>query len=159
MKRAVLAVIGTVCGLVLLLSFKTHPAAGTGAIAGAGAGADPGTAATPAPSESATSTPSAGSGGGDSGKSRTVTGDTVDTRWGPVQVEVTLDDGRITKVRAVQLPSDNPRDLEINDFAVPQLEQEALSAQNARIDMVSGATYTSQGYIQSLQSALDKAGT
>lgn len=154
MKRAVLAIIGTACGLVLLLSFKTHPAAGTGAVASTGAGADPGTAASPAPSESAASTPSAGSGG----KTRTVTGDTVETRWGPVQVQVTLDDGKITKVQAVQLPSDNPRDLEINNFAVPQLEQEAMSAQNAQIDMVSGATYTSQGYIQSLQSALDKAG-
>ncbi|GLY92228.1 FMN-binding protein [Actinoallomurus iriomotensis] len=147
MKRAVLAVMGTVCGLVLLLSFKTHPAAGTGAVATTGAGADPGAASTPG-------TGSAGSGG----KTRTVTGDTVDTRWGPVQVQVTLDDGKITKVQAVQLPSDNPRDLEINNFAVPQLEQEALSAQNSQIDMVSGATYTSQGYIQSLQSALDKAG-
>lgn len=154
MKRAVLAIIGTACGLVLLLSFKTHPAAGTGAVASTGAGADPGTAASPAPSESAASTPSAGSGG----KTRTVTGDTVETRWGPVQVQVTLDDGKITKVQAVRLPSDNPRDLEINNFAVPQLEQEAMSAQNAQIDMVSGATYTSQGYIQSLQSALDKAG-
>ncbi|MGI5229063.1 FMN-binding protein [Actinoallomurus sp. CA-142502] len=153
MKRAVLAIIGTVCGLVLLLSFKTHPAAGTGAVATTGAGA----AASPAPSDGAASTPGTGS-GGSGGKTRTVTGDTVDTRWGPVQVQVTLNDGKITKVQAVQLPSDNPRDLEINNFAVPQLEQEALSAQNSQIDMVSGATYTSQGYIQSLQSALDKAG-
>jgi uncharacterized protein with FMN-binding domain len=72
---------------------------------------------------------------------------------------VTLTDGKITKVTALQLPDGNQRDREINDFAVPQLTQEALSAQSARIDAVSGATYTSDGYIRSLQSALDKAGS
>jgi uncharacterized protein with FMN-binding domain len=60
-------------------------------------------------------------------------------------------------VTALQLPNDRQRDLEIDDFAIPQLTQETLSAQSARIDAVSGAIYTSEGYIQSLQSALDKA--
>jgi uncharacterized protein with FMN-binding domain len=148
MRRALLAIAGTVCGLVMLLSFKTHPA-GTGA---ATAGTEPSTGASAEP------TPAASGTAHTSGGTRTVTGDTVPTRWGPVQVRVTLNDGRITKVEAVRLPSDNPRDQEINGFAVPRLEQEALSAQNARIDMVSGATYTSEGYVRSLQSALDKAG-
>ena len=89
----------------------------------------------------------------------TVTGDTIDTRWGPVQVRVTLKSGKITKVETVKVPDGNPRDQEINSFAVPQLNQEALAAQNAKIDTVSGATVTSDGYIRSLQSALDKAGT
>jgi uncharacterized protein with FMN-binding domain len=70
---------------------------------------------------------------------------------------VTLTNGKITKVTALQLPSDRQRDVEIDNFAVPQLTQETLSAQSARIDSVSGATYTSDGYIRSLQSALDKA--
>lgn len=85
-------------------------------------------------------------------------GDTVQTRYGPVRLRVTLQGSRITAVSAVQVPDGSPRDQEITGFAVPQLTQEALSAQSARIDTVSGATYTSEGYIQSLQSALDKAG-
>jgi uncharacterized protein with FMN-binding domain len=146
MKRAILAIAGTISGLVLLLGFKTHPADhAAGAVTGTGTtttGRSPGTT----------------SSGGSSG-TRTLRGSTIDTRWGPVQVQVTLTDGKITKVTALQLPDGNPRDREINDFAVPQLTQEALSAQNARIDAVSGATYTSDGYIRSLQSALDKAGS
>ncbi|MCO5973485.1 FMN-binding protein [Actinoallomurus soli] len=168
MKRAILTIVGTVAGLVLLLTFKTHSAPSTasaGATLGTGSGTDSGAAA-PAPSESSGSSAGTGSGtktGGGSGRTsksttRTVTGSTIDTRWGPVQVQVTLKDGKITKVQALQLPSGNRRDLEINNFAVPQLYQETLSAQSAQIDAVSGATYTSQGYIQSLQSALDKAG-
>jgi uncharacterized protein with FMN-binding domain len=87
-----------------------------------------------------------------------VDGDTVSTRYGPVQLRITLTGGRITKITALQLPQDNPRDQEIAGFAVPQLTQEALAAQSAHIDSVSGATYTSDGYVRSLQSAIDKAG-
>jgi major membrane immunogen (membrane-anchored lipoprotein) len=142
MKRAILAIVGTISGLVLLLGFKTHPADhASGAVTGTTTGESPGTTS---------------SGSGSSG-TRTLRGDTIDTRWGPVQVQVTLTGGKITKVTALQLPNGNPRDLEINNFAVPQLTQETLSAQSAKIDSVSGATYTSDGYIRSLQSALDKA--
>lgn len=168
MKRAILAIAGTISGLVLLLGFKTHPAgqatdgaADTGA--GTTTGQSPGTTEQ-SPGSSGQSHGSSGQShgstahGGSSG-TRTVQGSTVETRWGPVQVEVTLTDGKITKVTALQLPDGNPRDLEINDFAVPQLVEETLSAQSARIDAVSGATYTSDGYIQSLQSALDAAGS
>jgi uncharacterized protein with FMN-binding domain len=73
-----------------------------------------------------------------------------------VQVRVTERGGRIVSVDPVQLPDSRGRDIEIDNFAVPQLIQETLSAQSARIDMVSGATFTSQGYIESLQSALDR---
>lgn len=108
-----------------------------------------------------TGSPKTGSprtGGSGSPTTRTVDGDTVQTQYGPVQLRITLTGGRLTKVTALQLPSDNPRDQEIAGFAVPQLTQEALAAQSAHIDAVSGATYTSAGYTQSLQSALDKAG-
>jgi len=87
-----------------------------------------------------------------------VDGDAVQTRYGPVQLRITLTGGKITAVTAIQLPQDNPRDSEISGFAVPQLTQEALTAQSARIDTVSGATYTSDGYVRSLQSAIDNAG-
>jgi uncharacterized protein with FMN-binding domain len=75
-----------------------------------------------------------------------------------VQVQITVTNGKITKATAVVYPTENGRDQEINAYAVPTLQQETLSAQSAQIDMVSGATYTSDGYIQSLQSALDQAG-
>lgn len=88
----------------------------------------------------------------------TVTGAVAQTRWGPVQVRLTLAGGKVTAVDVVQYPNGNNRDREINDDALPVLVQETLSAQNAGIDMVSGATVTSTGYVQSLQSALDQAG-
>jgi len=89
----------------------------------------------------------------------TVTGAVAQTRWGPVQVRLTLADGKITAVDVVQYPDGNGRDREINDDALPVLVQETISAQSADVDMVSGATVTSTGYVQSLQSALDQAGS
>jgi uncharacterized protein with FMN-binding domain len=71
---------------------------------------------------------------------------------------VTVSDGKVTEVTAVEYPTGNPRDRQINSYALPQLRTEALAAQSADIDTVSGATYTSDGYKQSLQSALDSAG-
>jgi uncharacterized protein with FMN-binding domain len=74
-------------------------------------------------------------------------------------VRVTVKNGKLTDVTAVVYPTDNPRDQEINSYALPRLRTEALQAQSAEIDTVSGATYTSDGYRQSLQSALDSAGS
>jgi uncharacterized protein with FMN-binding domain len=114
----------------------------------------PSASATPAPSATASSpaasTPSAATG------TKTVTGTAVDTRYGPVQVKVTFEGTKITSVDTVQYPSESGRDVEINSQALPILQQETLSAQSAQIDTVSGATYTSEGYIQSLQSAIDQ---
>jgi uncharacterized protein with FMN-binding domain len=155
MRRVALALFSTVTGLVMLLNFKTHstsvasaPAAST--TGPASTGGDPATPGTATPS-SAASTPSAAS------TSATFTGDSADTRFGPVQVQITVQNGTITAVNAIEYPQNNPRDQQINAYAIPQLNQEALSAKSASIDMVSGATYTSDGYLQSLQSALDKA--
>jgi uncharacterized protein with FMN-binding domain len=92
------------------------------------------------------------------GTAGTATGSVAQTRWGPVQVRITVAGGRITDVTVLQYPDGNGRDREINDEALPELVQETLSAQSADIDMVSGATVTSQGYLQSLQSAIDQAG-
>jgi len=74
-----------------------------------------------------------------------------------VQVQITVSGSRIASVGVLQVPLNTSRDQEINSFAVPQLNQETLRAQNAQIDSVSGATYTSDGYVGSLQSALDAA--
>jgi uncharacterized protein with FMN-binding domain len=159
MRRAILTVLSTVAGLVLLLSLKSHnPSAAT--VPAAGPSGTSGSSSRAGSSDSSTSTPSGSSSGTSSGASsagtKTVTGNAVDTRWGPVQVRVSLVNGKISSVTAVEYPDGNGRDQEINSYALPVLAQEAVSANSADIDMVSGATYTSQGYISSLQSALDQ---
>ena len=89
---------------------------------------------------------------------RVVTGQTVRTPYGPVQVQVTLTGQTITDVQALQLPSDRSYSAEISRAVEPMLREEALRVQRGRMRLVSGATYTSQGYAMSLQSALDQAG-
>jgi len=159
MKRAITAILVTITGLVLLLTFKTHATAATSptVIASNSASGDSSSASSTNSSSTTTSTPSASSGSSSSTSgTKTVTGDSVDTRYGAVQVQITVVNGQITKAVAVQYPDQQPRDQQINSYAIPQLEQETVSVGSANIDMVSGATYTSQGYISSLQSALSK---
>jgi uncharacterized protein with FMN-binding domain len=177
MTRIVLWLMSTVTVLVLVFGYHTSTSStgtaaggrsslavplsgGTGAVSGSAAAPTSGSGSDP----SAGSSPSAGSAGaasptaGTSATSGTVTGDVAQTRWGPVQVQLTLTSGKITDVAVVQYPNGNRRDQEINSQALPILIQETVQAQNAHIDMVSGATVTSDGYLQSLQSALDRAG-
>lgn len=85
-------------------------------------------------------------------------GPSVPNPYGAVRVQVATSGGRIVDVRAVQLPDGDGTSQEINRSAGPQLKQQALAVQSARVDGVSGATYTSDGYRQSLQAALDAAG-
>lgn len=164
MKRILLSVTGTVLGLAALLSFKSHGTAAGGAntlpsaaLPGAGtstssprpptsSGAPP----TPAPShrKTATSPPAA----------RTVLGQAIQTQYGVVQVKITLQGSKITNSGFAQLTANDSTSQYINSQAAPILLQQTLSAQSAQIDGVSGASYTSQGYRQSLQGALDKAG-
>lgn len=96
------------------------------------------------------------SGSGSSSAGRVLTGDSIFTRYGPVQVELTVKGATITEIRMLAYPYNSPRDQQINTQALPILISETLDAQSSNIDMVSGATYTSQGYVQSLQSALDQ---
>jgi uncharacterized protein with FMN-binding domain len=150
MKRIVYAVLGTLAGLVLLFSYRTSlqvvpPTAG-GTTSGTVSGG--------------TSNGSSGTSGGSASttlKDGTFTGQSTDTRWGPVQVRITVSGGRITASDAIDYPMNNGRDQQINQYAIPQLQNETLQAQSAQIDMVSGATYTSEGYTTSLQSAIDQA--
>ena len=152
MKRVIIAAVSTVAGLTMLLQFKTRPASNaavpattpttTGSSDTANAS---GTTPSTSPSASATGT-------------KTVTGDAAQTRYGPVQVKITVSNGTLAAVDAVEYPVESRRDQQINAYAIPQLNQEATSAKSANIDMISGATYTSTGYINSLQSALTKAG-
>ena len=158
MRRVILAIVGTVAGLIVLLSFKTHStsAAATPPAAISGTSSQ---ASTPSASSSSSGSPSASSSPSSiTGAAKTVTGTAVDTMYGPVQVQITVKNGKVTAAQAVQYPQDSPRDQQINSYAIPVLNQEAVSASSASIDAVSGATYTSGGYVTSLQSALDKAG-
>jgi uncharacterized protein with FMN-binding domain len=88
-----------------------------------------------------------------------VPGQPVTTQYGPVQVAAVVRAGRLAEVEALQAPADNPNSKRINDQALPVLRQEALAAQSAQIDTVAGATFTSEGYRRSLQSAIDAAHT
>ena len=165
MKRIVLFAMTTLTVLVLLFGYHTSTssravAGDSSVIAPVVAGGSSGTSTTapttaaPVTAGSATAAPTTAAASGSS----TVLGDSADTRWGPVQVQITVQDGKITAVTVPVYPDNNGRDQEINATAVPTLVQETLSAQSAKIDMVSGATVTSDGYLTSLQSALDKAG-
>ncbi|MFG2193274.1 FMN-binding protein [Streptomyces sp. NPDC048639] len=143
MKRVALTTTATVAGLVLLLSLKPHEEPE------ATASRTP--AAEPRPSTSASGTASASPEAAEA--SGAFTGDTVNTERGPVQVKVTLDRGRIAAVDVLQGVHEGGPSAD----AVPKLKQATLTEQSADIDSVSGATYTSEGYITSLQSALDRA--
>lgn len=160
MRRALAAIFATVAGMALLLGYKTSPGPGARQVATA-----PGIAGTsttePPPSASPTtrapSTTTAPPAAGGSGATGTFTGPVVTTRYGPVQVQVTLTGGRLTDVRADELPVDRSRSASLSNLAAPILRSEALAAQGARIDSVSGASITSRAYAQSLQAALDAA--
>lgn len=86
-----------------------------------------------------------------------VNGVPADTAYGPVQVQIQVSGGKIVSATAIVFPQSGGRDREINSYAIPVLQSETVAAQSAKIDSVSGATYTSDGYLQSLQSALDAA--
>jgi uncharacterized protein with FMN-binding domain len=154
-KRIVLWFLGTASAVVLLFGYHTSTsgpqstgplAGGTGTVEGGAGTSSPSTA--PSSTASPSTTPSTGS--------STVTGDVAQTQWGPVQVKLTVQAGKITAVSVPQYPNGNRRDAEINDYALPILINETVQAQSAAIDMVSGATVTSDGYIRSLQSVLDQ---
>jgi uncharacterized protein with FMN-binding domain len=160
MHRAIPVLAATAGGLALLANFHTSPASLKLATGPAPASTTPKSSAAPDPTQGSTS-PSATSGPTTTSApptgNRTVDGSVVNTDFGNVQVRVTLQGSRIVDVQALQLPSDRSRSVRISQYAGPMLRQEALQAQSANIDLVSGASYTSQGYAQSLQGALDRS--
>ena len=157
MRRIVLWVMSTLTMLVLLFSYHTS----TGASSTVASSIEQLNNSTPSSTDSGSSgtssTGSSGSSGSSSSASKTYAGDAVQTQFGPVQVQITVSDGTITKSEVLQVPWNNGRDQEINSQAVPILNSEAVQSQSAQIDMVSGASFTSNGYISSLQSAIDQA--
>ncbi|MFD9394937.1 FMN-binding protein [Streptomyces sp. NPDC060000] len=139
LRRVVLATAATVSGVVLLLSLK--PSTDPGAAQASGAG---------------TAAQEAAQGGSGAVVSGTMTGDAAQTQYGAVQVRITVVDNKITKSEAVQAPKGGTSDQK-TALAVPKLNADVVAKQSANVDTVSGATYTSEGYKKSLQSAIDKA--
>jgi len=168
MRRVILAVTGTIAGLVALLSFKSHvpssPVAATAGVPGSGSSSasSPSSASTSPPrgggqTEAAPGAFPQGSLAGTLPAGETaVNGKVASTSYGPVQIQLIERSGKIVKVAVLVQPLNTLNDIQIGKFAFPKLISETLTAQDAKIDAVSGATYTSAGYVQSLQSALDK---
>ncbi|AGL15557.1 FMN-binding protein [Actinoplanes sp. N902-109] len=155
MRRITLWLFSTVAALVLLFSYRTSTGdTATASTVAVAAAPLPTATPTPTPSPSSTSSSAAA---GSATKTKSYPGSVAQTRWGPVQVSITVANGRITDVQVPTYPNGNGRDVEINASALPVLQQETLAAQSADIDTVSGATVTSDGYIESLQAALDAA--
>lgn len=168
MKKIVYGILATLSGLVLLFSFRTslgeavptdvQPAQAAPSVATPHSAATASASTTPTASASASASPSGAAPAATSGLTDgTFTGSATNTRYGPVQVQITVTGGKIVDVQAVEYPTDNSRDRQINERAIPQLVSETLNAQSADIHLVSGATYTSQGYLDSLQSAIGQA--
>ena len=134
MRRIVIVMLSTITAVTLLFSYHTSTDSGTGQS-----------------SAMVRQRPSGASRGA------TFTGDVSNTQWGPVQVRITVQDGKITAAEAVQYPRASARDAQINGRALPLLNEGAVQAQSAAVDTVSGATVTSDGYLASLQSAIDRS--
>lgn len=166
MRRPVLAAMSALSAAVVVLSVHASTLAGGPRLGAAGvapAGVVGSASQPPATAGPARSTPARTPRPTTSRAARkppvtaTVNGAAMDTPYGPVQVQLTVRAGRIVRAAAIAYPNQGGRDQEINSRAVPLLDAEAVTAQSARIDAVSGATFTSGGYQQSLQSALDAA--
>ena len=147
-KRIVLWVLSTLSTVVVLFGYHTS----TSSVMATSTGR------TFSGSQQGQSTSGTTSGTTSGSPSTSVTGQTAHTQWGPVQVQLEVSKSTITHVTILQYPNGNGTDVQIANYALPQLIQDTLDSQGHDVSMVSGATYTSQGYLQSLQSALDQAG-
>lgn len=159
MRKIVIGIASTVSALVLLFSYHTstnsEAAKDTTTDTGGGTGTSGST--TPNSGSAGSASSEAGSASTSASSDGTYTGDPVGTRYGDVQVQITVAGGKITAAEAIQYPNGDRHDQQINAYAIPILNAEAVDAQSASIDAVSGATVTSDGYISSLQSAIDAA--
>jgi uncharacterized protein with FMN-binding domain len=166
MRRVILAVTGTIAGLVALLSFKSHVpsvpvAATTGGSGGSSSSSSPSSSSSASSSGGQTQTVPGEFPQGSLAKNlpageTAVDGNAASTAYGPVQIQLIEKNRTIVKVAVLVQPQNTLHDIQIGAMAFPKLISETLAAQSGKIDAVSGASYTSAGYIQSLQSALDK---
>lgn len=151
LRRVIILITGTIAGVAAVVSY--HPPQ-LGAVSAVGNAAP----TTSTPSSTSTAKPSTPGKTGTSSGASTVAGNTAQTRWGPVQVEITLTAGKITSVRARQFPNGDRRSQSISQQAIPYLIQQTLATNSANVVGVSGASYTSDGWRRSLASARTKAG-
>lgn len=174
-RNIAVALIATASGVAALFAYHTSPGAAD-ATGTAQTGVSDGGAAAAAPAAAAVEQGGTATGGGTGGgtatgggtvaggtsaggaaAAKTYTGKAAKTRWGTVQVKITVQDGKIVSAAAPVSPRGNQQSIDINQSAVPLLNKEAVQAGSAKIDAVSGATVTSGGYVESLQSAIDQA--
>ncbi|MBN8425135.1 FMN-binding protein [Microbacterium esteraromaticum] len=154
------AALATISGLVLLFGYRTShvvtaPAQALPASSSSSSSV-PSDTSMPA-SDGTGSSSEAGASSSSALQDGTYTGDAASTRYGPVQVQISVSGGSIASVDVIDYPDSNHRDQQINSRAIPLLVSETTASQSSSIDLVSGATYTSRGYVESLQSAIDQA--
>ena len=152
MRRAPIVIGATVAGTAGVLAFHAQaPAVPTATAAAV-------TTTSAATTRTTTTSSSTSTSAGSSTVSGSATGTAIDTQYGAAQVRVTVRNGKIVKLEALALQGNDPRSVQISGSAAPVLQQEVLAKQTAAVDAVSGATFTSASYLQSVQSALDKLG-
>ena len=156
MKRALIATGVTIAGLAAIAGFRVAPHS-LGAAEAVQPTPSPSPTSIPSPNVPTTTPKPSPSPSTPAALSGTFTGSDFPNRFGDVAVRVVISNGHITDVQALQLPSDRARSAYISQVAGPMLRSEVLQAQSANIDVISGATYTSQSYAQSVESALQKA--
>jgi uncharacterized protein with FMN-binding domain len=161
--RPIVALLATVVVLVLLVSFRTPPSNSLAALPPVRPSVSSSAQPTSAATATASGAPPAGSGSptptptGSGIKNGSFTGQDFPNFYGDVQVKLVVSGGKITDVIPLQYPTDRQQSAYISSVAVPLLRSEVLKAQSAQIDVISGATFTSDSYAQSVQSALDLA--
>jgi uncharacterized protein with FMN-binding domain len=160
MNRAPVVLAGTAAGLIGVIAYPTSSnssavslSSSTGSTSAQSTSTASATTTQSATTQSATKKAASATA---SVKTRTATGSDVSFQYGDLQVKVTMTGTRVSNIAVVQLNASDPHSQGIDQSAIPQLQQEAMSAQSAKIDGVSGASYTSAAYEQSLQAALDK---
>jgi uncharacterized protein with FMN-binding domain len=161
MRRAIIAVVATVAGLIALLGYKSSSGTtGSSHPVVVPPQATTTTTTTTAGPTGTTTTTTAGTTPTTTGPAETghFTGNDTPYTFGDIQLEVTLSDGKLSSISVVRDSAADPRSQAINSQALPILTREALAAQGVRIDVVSGATFTSNAFARALQSALGRAG-
>ena len=158
MKRSVIVTGAAMVGVAWIVSYKVSPH--TAGLASALPAQSPSPSQpSPGPTDpgSPPAAPSPSPSPSPTGVNGTFTGSDFPNRFGDVQVKVIISNGRITDVQPIQMPQDRAQSAYISQVAGPMLHDEVIQAQSAQIDIISGATYTSQSYAQSVESALQQA--
>lgn len=156
MKRSTIVTLGTLAGVAGVLGFNPDAPNMSASSTTSAKSSSTGSASTKAKAAATPAATTEAVVAAPATTSGTINGKTIQTRFGPIQLSATVANGQLTSIKALQVPSNDGRSLQISNYSIPQLTDQAISAQSASIQGVSGATYTTQGYKQSLQSILDQ---